>query len=776
MKNILRFMKGSRKIVIVILLLLVAQAWCDLSLPDLTSKVLNIGLQQGGIEDAVPDTIRAESLEDLELFVPDEDIETIEKAYGEADGNGVRHLLAEADREELNALLLQPESILYGMANAASFSMDSGAAGADADESAQGETKAGVTAQNACEGTDEAAGAAGAAAASLITPDNIRLALKLGMMTKDELLERAQEMLGESGALSDTYLKQVAVRFVSDEYAAQGVDLDALRSRYLYISGAKMLLMTVLMSAIAILIGLLAARVSARTAFKLRGQLYEKVMRFGSAEMESFSSASLITRATNDVQQVQMVIVIFLRMVLYAPVLAGFGIFRVTQYHAGMGWIIVLAVVILCACIGILMGFAMPKFRIMQQLVDRLNLVSRELLTGIMPIRAFHREEHEEERFGKANDDLYRTQLFTNRTMSLMMPVMMLVMNGISVLIVWVGAHRVDLGAIQVGDLTAFITYSMVIVMGFLMISAISIMLPRASVAAARIAEVLDKPVSLTDPAAPRDEEIVAGEGRVEFKDVGFAYPGAEAEAVKNISFTAEPGKTTAIIGSTGCGKSTLLYLLLRFYDVSEGSITIDGVDIREVSQKTLRGRIGYVPQKGRLFTGTIKSNIKYGGEEISDEDMKMAAHIAQAQEFIDTRKEGYDAPVAQEGSNVSGGQRQRLSIARAIAKKPKIFLFDDAFSALDFKTDLALRKELAEKTQGATVIIVAQRISTILHADKILCIEDGEIAGMGTHAELLESCQAYREIAKSQLSEEELAGTAAGAAGKADDAKGGED
>jgi ATP-binding cassette subfamily B protein len=481
-------------------------------------------------------------------------------------------------------------------------------------------------------------------------------------------------------------------------------------------------------------------------------------MCFTNAEMEQFSTASLITRSTNDIQQVQMVIVMLLRMVAYAPILAIGGIIKVAQTATGMSWIIVLAVIILAACVGVLMAIAMPKFKKMQTLVDRLNLVARELLTGIMPIRAFSREKHEEARFEQANQDLYQTQLFTNRTMTFMNPVMMFIMNGISVLIVWVGGHGVDDGAMQVGDMTAFITYSMVIVMGFLMIAMISIMLPRAGVAADRIVEVIETPISLQDPQHPKDAALADAKGQVEFHDVSFTYPDAEEPVISDISFTAKPGQTTAIIGSTGCGKSTLLNLIPRFFDVTKGSITIDGVDIREITQHKLRSMLGYVPQKGVLFSGTIESNLKYGDDQITQEEVEEAAEIAQATEFISTKDAGYSAPIAQGGSNVSGGQKQRLSIARAIAKHPKVYLFDDSFSALDYKTDLALRKALAEKTGDATVIIVAQRISTILHADQIIVLDNGRIVGMGDHETLLRTCETYQEIAKSQLSDAELA------------------
>lgn len=712
MKNILHFLRKSGLAVLGITLLLIVQAYCDLALPAYTSDILNVGLQQGGIEDAALDTVRSESLETLELFLTDEEVQALEAAYSAPDSNGIRTLKAETDREAVHELLLVPECVAYQM---------------------------------------EQSGEAGASL------DQLEAAVDSGALTREQVLAQLSQALGAMEGLTDTYLNQIAVNYVSAEYRAQGVDTDALQSSYLWSVGGKMLVMALVMMAASVVTGLLASLTSAKVGRGLREAVYEKVMAFTSAEMEQFSTASLITRSTNDIQQVQMVMVMLLRMVAYAPILAVGGIIKVVQSATGMSWIIVLAVIVLAACVGVLMAVALPKFKKMQVLVDRLNLVSREQLTGIMPIRAFSRETHEEARFEQANQDLYGTQLFTNRAMTFMMPVMMFVMNGISVLIVWVGAQGVDKGTIQVGDMTAFITYSMVIVMGFLMLAMVSIMLPRAGVAADRIVEVIETPVSLRDPEQPRDGQLAAAKGVVSFRDVGFRYPGADENALEGITFTARPGQTTAIIGSTGCGKSTLINLIPRFYDVTEGSITIDGTDIRELSQHRLRELLGYVPQKGVLFSGTIGSNLKYGGPDITDEDVASAAQIAQATEFIDSKPYGYDTHIAQGGSNVSGGQKQRLSIARAIAKRPKVFLFDDSFSALDYKTDLALRKALAEQTGDATVIIVAQRISTILHADQIIVLDDGRIAGIGTHEELLQSCATYQEIARSQLSESEL-------------------
>ena len=718
MKNIFRFLGKHKLAIFAAICCLVVQAYCDLALPTYTSDILNVGLQQGGIADGVMDTVQADSLETLELFMSDADVKTVEQAYSKPNASGIRSVQADADHDKVNNALLKPEAMVYQLQN---------------NSKAQ------------------------------VSLDQIKMAVSTGMMTKDQLISQMDEAFSKMGDLTDTYLTEIAVNYVSAEYQAQGIDLNHVRNTYLFTVGGKMLLMAVVMAIAAILVGLIASITSSKVGRDLRASIYEKVMHFTDAEMEKFSTASLITRSTNDIQQIQMVSVMLLRMVLYAPIVAIGGIIMVIKTGSSMGWTIVLAVVVMMACVGTLTGIAMPKFKIMQKLVDRLNLVSREMLTGIMPIRAFSREKHEEQRFDEANQNLFKTQLFTNRTMTFMMPVMMFVMNGISVLIVWVGGHGVDAGTMQVGDLTAFITYSMVIVMGFLMLTMVSIMLPRAGVAADRIMEVLNMPISLSDPERPKDAALEQPKGYVTFQDVSFTYPDADEPALSHISFTAEPGKTTAIIGSTGCGKSTIVRLIPRFFDVTEGSIKIDGVDVREMTQHKLRSLMGYVPQKGTLFSGTIESNLKYGGEDITDKAMHQAAEIAQATEFIDSKVDRYDSLIAQGGTNVSGGQKQRLSIARAIAKHPKIFLFDDSFSALDYKTDLTLRKELAKQTADATVIIVAQRISTILHADNILVLDEGKIVGSGTHEELLASCETYQEIAKSQLSEAELAGVEKG-------------
>lgn len=713
MKNIFRFMKGFGCYIFIILVLLVFQAYCDLSLPNYTSDILNVGLQQNGIESAAPKTVRADTLKALGLFISDDDFAIVDAAYEAPDEEGIRKLSSKADKKKIADILMLPESLMFQMQQ--SDRMD-------------------------------------------FSVDEIMNAISSGLMTKEEFLANMNEQISSYGNMNETYLNQIAVGFVAAEYEAQGVKLSKIQNRYLFTVGGKMLLMALFMTITSVITGLIASKVSASIGMSLREQLYQKVMKFTNAEMEHFSTASLITRSTNDIQQVQMVTVLMLRMIAYAPIIAVFGIVNVIRTSPGMSWIIVLAVAILLASISVLMGVAMPKFKKMQTLVDRLNLVSREFLTGIMPIRAFTREKHEEKRFETANRDLFKTQLFTHRTMSFMMPIMMFIMNGVSVLIVWVGSHKVDAGTIQVGDLTAFITYSMVIVMSFLMLSMLSVVLPRAGVAANRIVEVLNTEIALLDPENPQDEKLADAKGVITFENVEFTYPGAEDAALENINFTAEPGKVTAIIGSTGCGKTTLVNLIPRFFDVTKGAIKLDGVDIRDVSQGRLRDTIGYVPQKGMLFSGTIESNIKYAGDMVSDDDMKEAAAIAQAEEFIHAKEDGFYSEIAQEGSNVSGGQRQRLSIARAIAKHPKVYLFDDSFSALDYKTDLKLRTDLMKYTGDSTVIIVAQRISTILHADKILCMDDGKIVGIGTHEELMNSCETYMEIAKSQLSETELA------------------
>ena len=707
--------------------LLVVQAYCDLSLPDYTSKIVDTGIQQGGIESPVPETVRDTTLQALELLMSEQDAVLAEQWYSAPDADGVRTLShdATAAMSELENAFATPDVVLYMAA-----------------------------AQNA---------ATAAGTTETVTPTSYDLdavATQFAAMAQAPgAREMLQAQLADAAPQDDSVadsLSSQAMLLVALEYDAQGIAHDVQMS-YLLRTGGQMLALTLLMVAVAIAVGFIASRVSAAIGRDLRRDVFKTVVGYSNAEIEKFSTASLITRTTNDIQQVQFTCVILLRMVAYAPILGIGGILHVASGNTGLEWIIFVAVAALLVLITVLMNVAMPKFKQMQTLVDRLNLVSREILTGIMPIRAFSREKFEEERFDKANTDLMKTQLFTNRTMVAMMPFMTLIMNGTSLLIVWFGGKAMDTGTMQVGEMIAFITYTMQIVMSFLMLSMVAVMLPRAGVAADRIDEVIKTPAAIHDPAAPKALPEGGTKGVVAFNDVSFRYPGSDEDALEHISFTAKPGQTTAIIGSTGCGKSTLLNLIPRFYDVSEGSVTIDGVDVRDMSQAQLHDQLGYVPQKGVLFSGTIDSNLKFGGDHITDADVRRAAEIAQAAEFISAKPEGYNAPIAQGGSNVSGGQKQRLSIARAIAKHPQIYLFDDSFSALDYKTDVALRRALKAQTDNATVIIVAQRISTVLHANQILVLDEGRIVGKGTHAQLMESCPEYQEIARSQLSQKEL-------------------
>ena len=709
--------------------LLIVQAYCDLSLPDYTSKIVDIGIQQGGIDSPVPDTIRDTTLQALELLMPEDTAAQIDQWYSMKDVDGLWHLSPDADMAELEAAFTTPDVVLYMAA-----------------------------AQNAA----QAAGSAETMTPSIYDLDAVSrqfAAMAQAPDVREMLQNQLSTAISQLDATMADNLSSQAVLLVGLEYEAQGTAHD-VQMAYLLRIGGQMLGLTLLMVAAAVAVGFIASRVSAAIGRDLRREVFATVVGYSNAEIERFSTASLITRTTNDIQQVQFVCVILLRMVAYAPILGIGGILHVAAGNTGLEWIIFAAVAALLVLITILMNLAMPKFKLMQTLVDRLNLVSREILTGIMPIRAFSREKFEEARFDKANRDLMSTQLFTNRTMTAMMPFMTLIMNGTSLLIVWFGGKAMDLGTMQVGEMIAFITYTMQIVMSFLMLAMVAVMLPRAGVAAERIDEVIRTPATIHDPDAAAAEPTMKRKnwnGEVEFKDVSFCYPGADSDALEHISFTAKPGQTTAIIGSTGCGKSTLLNLIPRFYDVTGGAVCIDGVDVREMPQATLHDLMGYVPQKGVLFSGTIESNLKFAGEHITDEDVRTAAGIAQAAEFIDAKPEGYASPIAQGGSNVSGGQKQRLSIARAIAKKPRIYLFDDSFSALDYKTDVALRRALKAQTDNATVIIVAQRISTVLHANRILVLDEGHIVGDGTHAQLLESCPEYQEIARSQLSQKEL-------------------
>ena len=717
--------------------LLFVQAYCDLSLPDYTSKIVDTGIQQGGIESPLPETVRQSTLDTLSLLMSEEDADALQNAYGYyLQDDGVLKLrsdLTDAERTALEEAVTTPDIVLYM------------AAAQNANAPAGDEAEA-MTAAPTAEDLD-AVCAQFAAMAQM--PGFSREMIQ-------QQLASAMEQVDETTLSS---MASQATLLVSLEYEAQGVSHD-VQMAYLFRVGGQMLALTLLMVVVAILVGLIASRVSASIGRELRRETFSSVIHFSNAEIENFSTASLITRTTNDIQQVQFTCVILLRMVAYAPILGIGGVMHVTQGNTGLAWIIVLDVAALLLLITVLMSVAMPKFKIMQTLVDKLNLVSREILTGVMPVRAFSRESFEEKRFDAASRELMGTQLFTNRAMVAMMPFMTLIMNGTSLLIVWFGGKAMDAGNMQVGEMIAFITYTMQIVMSFLMLAMVAVMLPRAGVAADRIDEVCRTKASIHDPdaaAAKPALEKKDWDGVVRFEDVSFRFPGADSDALEHISFTANPGETTAIIGSTGCGKSSLLNLIPRFYDVTGGRVTIDGIDVREMPQEQLHSLLGYVPQKGILFSGTIESNLKFGGAQITDAGMKKAASIAQATEFIDAKPEGYASPIAQGGSNVSGGQKQRLSIARAIAKDPKIYLFDDSFSALDYKTDVTLRRALKEETDNATVIIVAQRISTVLHANQILVLDDGRLVGKGTHAQLMATCPEYQEIARSQLSQKEL-------------------
>ena len=739
---------------LVVFALLFVQAYCDLALPDYTSKIVDTGIQQGGIESPLPQTVRQSTLDTLSLLMSEEDAQKLQNAYQYyLQDDGVLQLrsdLTEDERTALEDAVTTPDIVLY-------------MAAAQAANTPAGQSSMGMT------GLAEMPSASADTDTETVTPtaaDLDTVCSQFAAMSQMPGFDRSmlQKQLDSAMSQMDSTLlenlKSQSLLLVQLEYEAQGVARN-VQMGYLFRVGGQMLALTLLMVVVAVAVGFLASRVSAAIGRDLRRETFSSVIGFSNAEIENFSTASLITRTTNDIQQVQFVCVILLRMVAYAPILGIGGVLHVVGSSSGLSWIVVLDVAILLLLIIFLMSVAMPKFKVMQQLVDRLNLVSREILTGIMPVRAFSREKFEEQRFDKANRELMGTQLFTNRAMVAMMPFMTLIMNGTSLLIVWFGGKAMDAGTMQVGEMIAFITYTMQIVMSFLMLAMVAVMLPRAGVAADRIDEVIRTKATIHDPdeaAAKAAQAHTDWQGVVQFEDVSFRYPGADSDALEHISFTAKPGETTAIIGSTGCGKSTLLNLIPRFYDVTGGKVTVDGIDVREMPQAQLHDLLGYVPQKGVLFSGTIDSNLKFGGEDITDAQVQKAAAIAQATDFIEAKPEGYQSPIAQGGSNVSGGQKQRLSIARAIAKDPKVYLFDDSFSALDYKTDVTLRRALKAQTDNATVIIVAQRISTVLHANQILVLDEGRLVGKGTHAQLMVSCPEYQEIARSQLSQKELA------------------
>ncbi|RJX01971.1 ABC transporter ATP-binding protein [Clostridium sp. AF15-41] len=722
--QIIKNLKPYWKSVLIIVLLLIVQAYCDLALPDYTSKLIDTGIQNYGIDHCSPLQIPEKAYTIIKGFMDEDDVTVWEKYYEQSD-DGIYHMTDDGKDhiDEIDQACMEPMMMYYYP-----YTM------VDSDEDNQLKQML---------------------AASGMTLDELppEMWSQMGTQMK-QMIDSMRDSMGDDMMMSS------AITCTRTCYDSMDYNYKDIQMSYLKRVGVEMILMTLLMVASAILTGLVAARVAAGVGCDLRESIFKRVISFSDAEINRFSTASLITRSTNDVQQIQMVTVMLLRMVLYAPVLAVGGVIKVVESGASMGWVIVVAVAGILVVLGVLMAIALPKFKIMQDLVDRVNLVSREILTGIPVIRAFGREKFEEERFDKANKDLTKTSLFVNRVMTFMMPVLMFIMYAVTILIEWVAAHRIDSGELQVGSMTAFITYTMMIIMSFLMIGMLSVMLPRAGVAADRIKEVIDTESTICDK--PDCKKLEAVKGVVRYEHVSFAYPGADEDVLTDLDFEARPGETTAIIGSTGCGKSSLVQLMPRFYDVTGGKITIDGTDIRDVSIESLRENIGYVPQKGVLFSGTIASNIRFGAEDASDEQMKKAAAIAQATDFIEEKDKQYDSSISQGGTNVSGGQKQRLAIARAVARNAKIYIFDDSFSALDFKTDVAVRKALREDMTDSTVFIVAQRVSTILHADQILVLDEGKIVGKGTHKELMENCPVYEQIARSQLSEKEIAASIA--------------
>ena len=716
--RIIKNLAQHKLVVLLIVVLLCVQAACDLALPNFTSDIVDTGIQQQGVQDVAAEQLTERTHDLVAMMLPESDEQMFANAYAQnEDGAYALTESGKRDRATLDSAMALPMTVTCY-----------------ADQIPE------------------------------LDLDQVKAAYDQGMIGKADIqamLDRARESMGD---MADTLIAQQGLAAARAEYEQLGYDLDAMQMDYLVATGAKMLGLAALGMVIAVIVGFLASRTAAKVGRSLRERLFNQVVNFSDAEIQSFSAASLITRGTNDVQLVQMVTVMLLRMVLYAPILAIGGIIMIARTDLSMGWIIIAAVAAIAVIMGVLMKVAMPKFKIMQKLIDRVNLVSRELLTGLPVIRAFGRERHEETRFDAANTRLMKTQLFTNRVMTFMMPLMMLIMNLVSVGIIWFGGHAIDAGNLQTGDLIAFITYSMVIIMGFLMIGMLSIMLPRADVAAQRIDEVLECKPSIADPDPGKAKDALLGANglpgaRIAFENVSFRYSDGAECVLEDVSFTCEPGKTTAIIGSTGSGKSTVLKLAERFHDVTSGRITVDGVDVRDVSQHALRAQLGYVPQAAFLFSGTIASNVGYGVDDADEDRIRAAADVAQAGEFIAERPEGLATPISQGGTNVSGGQRQRLAIARALATDARAYLFDDSFSALDYKTDAALRHELSCRLGGKTVVIVAQRISTVLNADQIVVLDDGRVVGAGTHEQLMESCQAYREIAMSQLSEEELKG-----------------
>ena len=708
--KLIKYLKGFLVPMIFLVAILGVRVVAELALPTYTSNIVDKGIQQSGIQDAVPEKISEKSFRELQLFMTDDEIKKVTSKYTK-DGDVYKlDTINEQERSELNDILKNTMTVVLG-----------------------------VKSEN-------------------LDLDKVAEGVKLGLVKKDSLIEQKQKSISDLGSSADMITKQAGIRYVKEEYRNNvGIDTNEIRKNYLKEVGIMMIIVTFISGIGSIISNFIASRISSKIAYNLREKLYNKVLSFSKQDIDKFSTASLITRSTNDIQQIQNALNMMLFIAIYAPMMAVYGVYKVTQTDTGMTWIIALGVGILGLTIGIISFLVMPKFKIMQKLIDRVNLVTREALTGISVIRVFGREKYEEERFDKENTVLKNEQLFINRTLSALMPMIILIMNGIALLIIWVGGKNIDSGSIQVGDMMAFITYTMQIVMSFLFFTFLMMQLPRAEVAAGRINEVLETEVTVVDSKHIDDNKLQDVKGTLKFDNVSFTFDGADSPVLSNISFEAEAGKTTAIIGSTGSGKSTLLHLIPRYFDASEGKISIDGVNIRDISLSKLRDTLGFVPQKGVLFSGNIESNIKFADENISDEQMRKAAEIAQAIEFINEKENKFNSEISQGGSNVSGGQKQRLSIARALAKNPKILLFDDSFSALDYKTDVKLRKTLREEMAGVTTIIVAQRIATILNADKIIVMNEGKIVGIGKHQELLETCPTYLEIAESQLSEEEL-------------------
>ncbi|NLZ49848.1 MAG: ABC transporter ATP-binding protein [Clostridiales bacterium] len=743
MHKIAKYMKPYIGLIIGAILLLFVQAMCDLALPDYMSNIVNVGLQQGGIEDAVPKALTETKMNKILLFMTEDEKKLLSDSYTKIDQSSSDYndyldkypilskesvyVLKNQDdenKEKLNSAMSKALLVTYGIDQMQESALKEGK-----DIEIQGNK----------------------------IPAGTDLFAILGKMPEEQRITMAEESVKQYSALGENTIVQAATSAVKVEYKVLGMDTDKIQNRYILKMGVFMLLISLLSAVAIVIVGFLSSRTAAGFARDLRGQVFKKVQRFSNTEIDKFSTASLITRTTNDITQLQMLIVIMIRMVFYAPIIGVGGVIRAIGKSASMSWIIALAVALILVLIAVIIVVAVPKFKIIQKLVDRLNLVARENLSGIMVIRAFNTEKFEEKRFDKANSDVTKNNLFVNRLMSVMMPAMTIIMNGVSLLIVWVGAHEIEKSSMQVGDMMAFMQYAIQILIAFMMMSAMFIMVPRASVAAQRVSEILETEEVIKEPKTSKKFDE-SKKGVVEFRNVSFRYPEAEEDVIKNISFTARPGQTTAIIGATGSGKTTLINLIPRFYDATEGQVLVDGVDVRDVTTHDLREKIGYVPQKAFLFSGTIDSNLRYGKEKASEEEIEKAAEIAQASEFIKGKEEGFKTEVAQGGGNLSGGQKQRLSIARALAKKPDIYIFDDSFSALDFKTDAALRKALKENTASSTVIIVAQRISTIKNAEQIIVLDEGKVVGIGTHDELMKNCETYREIALSQLSKEELA------------------